>query len=408
MNNKIYLNAGIALLAALGLAACNGGNSTSTSNNAPQTSELQQYINSLAYTPAGGKQLADEATSQQSFTTPGGVKINSVDIQYFSGTDCTGLIANHTLAGSVTPNAGTYTSTSKSNFALCTDYQNGSSTGCGGMWTDMRNNALKSVRYIYNIDNGEGGVNPIMAQCMYNPSAEVGPATGVEGIANWNTATNNAACSDGNPCGYSQPYSVSLGGCSSGSCDIFATSTTYNFNLLGAANNAGATVTTGVAGADYLCQLAANNNESATPGMYKALLGASTRQPPATDWVLKANYNYVFINYDGTKPSFATNANSIFESFGAGNAPLSFSAFASLVQQPPVLIADTYVFTGLDNDFIYTGGGTCSDWTAASMCMPPSAGGTAWDTATGDKFIASTMAIPGTPTTTARLYCVQQ
>ena len=223
MNNKIYLNAGIALLAALGLAACNGGNSTSTSNNAPQTSELQQYINSLAYTPANGKGLTGGAdTHQQSFSTPGGLTINSVEIKFYSGENCTGLIANHTLAGSVTPAAGTYTSTNKSNNALCTNYVNDkitpNSSGCSGLYEDMSKGNMRSVQYTYNIDNGSGGSYPIVAGCMYNPNAVVtigeDTTTGVEGIANW---TDADACSgSGNTtCGYSQPYAVSLGAAAS-------------------------------------------------------------------------------------------------------------------------------------------------------------------------------------------------
>lgn len=69
MKNKIYLKSSMVLVVTLGLTACNGGGSTTTSSSAPQTSELQQYINSLAFTPAGGKGLTAGGTRQQSFTT---------------------------------------------------------------------------------------------------------------------------------------------------------------------------------------------------------------------------------------------------------------------------------------------------------------------------------------------------
>jgi hypothetical protein len=414
MQNKSATKLTLALLAATALSACNGGSSTaSASNNAVQTNQLQQYIDSLSFTPAGSKQLtAPVGTRQQSFTTPGALIINSVDIKFYSGESCTGsVVDSQTLNGPSAPDAGTYTSTNTSNNALCTTYVNGARSGCSGLYSDMESGNMRSMQYTYNISNGEGGSNPIQAQCMYNPTGKIHPTgttIGVQGVANWTAPNNAAACSGSGAttCGFSQAYSVSLGSCSSGSCNIFATESLYSGNLLSAAQTAGATVTSGVAGADYLCQLSANSNESANPGTYKALIGAATRQAPSTNWPLKASYNYSFLNYDGTKSTYATNSSSIFESFGNGPAPLSFTAFANLVKQPPVTAMETYVFTGMNNNLVYAAGNTCGEW-ATNMCLP-SVAGTYWDTATEPTFVASSIALPPMPSPVAHLYCVQQ
>jgi hypothetical protein len=174
MQNKSATKLTLALLAAAALSACNGGSSTaSASNNAVQTNQLQQYIDSLSFTPAGGKQVTAGGkqvtaggTRQQSFTTPGGLAINSVDIKFYSGESCTGsVVDSQTLNGPSTPAAGTYSSTNTSNNALCTTYVNGARSGCSGLYSDMESGYMRSMQYTYNVSNGEGGSTPIAAHC---------------------------------------------------------------------------------------------------------------------------------------------------------------------------------------------------------------------------------------------------
>ncbi len=215
MQNKQPLKLYLALLAALTLSACNGGSNTASSNTA-STSPLQSYINSLAYTPQDTKQLTGAGTNQQSFSTPGGLTINSVDIKFYAGVNCTGAnVFVNTLNGSeanpVIPAAGTYTSTNASNNALCSNYVNVStgSANCGGLYDDMTNANMRSVQYTYNLNDGNGGSYPVVAGCMYNPSAQVGETIGTEGLEDWASATSSTACVTG-ACGYSQPYSSNI------------------------------------------------------------------------------------------------------------------------------------------------------------------------------------------------------
>jgi len=249
----------------------------------PQISPLQQYINSLTYTPANSNHLLTGGTNQQSFITPGGITINSIDIKFYSGINCTGnLIYTNTLNGGgaenpVIPPEGTYTSTNASNNSLCYNYTN-STTGksyCSGLYEDMSTGNMHSLQYTYNTNNGS-----IIGQCMYNPAATIGSTTGVEGIANWTTPANNAACSGG-ICGFSQNYNIFLGK------RIFVTNTTTSGNIVGTSGKSAA------AAADAIC-----NSDSARPnsGAYKALLVTSTRyndgNGTSSDWPLKAGTSY--------------------------------------------------------------------------------------------------------------------
>lgn len=220
MRNKRAIKFLAVLLTMATLSACNGGssNTVSSSNANTSTSPLQAYINSLAYTPATGKNLTTNSTHQQSFSTPGGLIINSIDIKFYSGANCTGsIVQTHTLNGSietpVTPTAGTYTSSNASNKALCSSYVNGTQADhnatCTGLYADMESGNMRSMQFIYNLNTGASGSTPITSACMYNQAAQVGATTGVEGIANWATETNSAQCNGGN-CGFSQNYNVNL------------------------------------------------------------------------------------------------------------------------------------------------------------------------------------------------------
>ena len=217
------------LATALALDACNGSNSASSSTIKIQSSSLQQYIDSLTYTSINSKQVnTPPITHQQSFITPGGLTINSIDIKFYSGANCSDLLAytktlNGSIVNPVIPSAGTYTSSNASNNALCGDYVNNQSVGCLGLYSDMSAGTMRSMQFTYNVINGYGGSSSIVGECMYNQNATIGSTAGVEGIANWSPLTLNsgknqksslsseisAACSGGE-CGFSQAYSVDI------------------------------------------------------------------------------------------------------------------------------------------------------------------------------------------------------
>ncbi|EHQ07349.1 protein of unknown function DUF1554 [Leptonema illini DSM 21528] len=136
---------------------------------------------------------------------------------------------------------------------------------------------------------------------------------------------------------------------------IFATSATYNGNLLMAGGGA-----TGIEGADSLCAQAKDSEQPALPGTgseYRALLIDSGNRVACTsincaggssehvDWVLRANTSYK--RPDGTVV-FTTNASGIFLMTAGLNAPLA---------------AAGQWWTGMDSDWMELGPSTCTDWT---------------------------------------------
>ncbi len=215
MNKIKFFKLAIMFLVTLVLASCNG---TSQNSATTSSSQLQSYINSLAFTPSTqGKQLATSGTNQQSFTTQGGITINSIDINYYSGVNCSeSLVSTNTLNGNVEtpviPLAGTYTSTNSSNSALCGNYVSSYSanSGCAGLYSDMQTGKMRSMQFVYNINDGHGGVVEETSGCMYNAATQIGETTGVEGVANWTDLTTTGACLVSGACGFSQPYSITL------------------------------------------------------------------------------------------------------------------------------------------------------------------------------------------------------
>lgn len=214
---KKIINALIVLFVML-IAGCNGSNSNVGNNTqVVPTNQLQQYIDLLTRTSTG-KQLTTTGTQQQSFITPGGITINSIDINFYSGANCgESLVSSNTLNGGgvenpVIPAEGTYTSTNLSNRALCGNYTSSYSknSGCAGLYSDMQTGKMRSIQFVYNINDGHGGVVEETSECMYNAAAQIGETAGVEGIANWTNATTATACSVGNACGFSQAYSITL------------------------------------------------------------------------------------------------------------------------------------------------------------------------------------------------------
>lgn len=352
MNNHCLKKLVTITLVSISLVACNNGNKTSSVQ--PQISPLQQYINSLTYTPANSNHLLTGGTNQQSFITPGGITINSIDIKFYSDIDCTGnLIYTNTLNGGgaenpVIPPDGTYTSTNASNNALCYNYANSTTrkTHCTGLYEDMSAGNMRSLQYTYNTNNGS-----IIGQCMYNPAATVGSITGVEGIANWTTPANNAACSGG-ICGFSQNYDVFLGK------RIFVTNTTTSGNIVGTSGK------TAAAAADAIC-----NSDSARPNSsaYKALLVTSTRYNDAngisSDWPLTAGTSYYNMVGDLS-----------FTALGNGLPPNTFSnvidpSSAYTVWTGAGIIDDAAVSWTQPADV----GEICSDWTGDGTNMTNSA-----------------------------------
>lgn len=136
---------------------------------------------------------------------------------------------------------------------------------------------------------------------------------------------------------------------------IFATSATYNGNLLMAGGGA-----TGIEGADSLCAQAKDNEQPALPGAgseYRALLVDSGNRVACTsincaggssehvNWVLRANTSYK--RPDGTVV-FTTNASGIFLMTAGLNAPLA---------------AAGQWWTGMDDEWNEVLS-SCSDWSA--------------------------------------------
>lgn len=137
----------------------------------------------------------------------------------------------------------------------------------------------------------------------------------------------------------------------------------------------------GVAGFDTLCATDSNNpNDGST---YKALIGASTRQPPSTDWPLKASTAYVQSN--GTTPVATTTSGSVF-TFPVSN---------------PLNTTFINVWTGLTTTMTPSGT-NCLNWTSSANGVT----GTY-----GVSNVSSTSAVSNAPQTcdvAYKVYCVQQ
>lgn len=229
--------------------------------------------------------------NQQSFFTPGNITINSVSITYYSGAACTGTatIAT-TLNGSVTPVAGTYKSSDQSNFALCSLYPD----GCTALQNSLTSGTITSLQYTYNTTNGS-----IVTPCMYNPNNKpTGAVESYEGIANYTNPANPVACTSGSSCGFSQQYNarplqgyaiyVASNNNTGYSGDLYSTAVTR-------AQEQGQPVfngTTGLDGADYLCNTDPAKPTNQPNTVYKAMIGGTNRAPLQSDWVLYTQTAY--------------------------------------------------------------------------------------------------------------------
>lgn len=137
----------------------------------------------------------------------------------------------------------------------------------------------------------------------------------------------------------------------------------------------------GVAGFDTLCDTDFNNpNDGST---YKALIGASTRQPPSTDWPLKASTAYV--QSDGITPVATTTSGAIF-TFPVTN---------------PLNTEFINVWTGL-TPTMSVSATNCSDWTSSSNGVTGTYGVSNLATS------AAVSHVPQTCDVAYKVYCVQQ
>lgn len=103
---------------------------------------------------------------------------------------------------------------------------------------------------------------------------------------------------------------------------------------------------TGILGFDNMCNSDFNNPGDGSS--YKALVGAVTRQPPSTDWPLKALTNYFQI--DGTTLVATTNASGVF-TFPMTN---------------PMALPFQNVWTGLSSAMTVSAN-NCLNWTSSSI-----------------------------------------
>lgn len=151
-------------------------------------------------------------------------------------------------------------------------------------------------------------------------------------------------------------------------CKIFSTAGVHGANF------------GGVAGADAVC--AVDSNLPSGGGTYKALIAASNRHPPATDWPLKPSTLYVQKNGTviGTTTSGAVLDFPLTNNFGA---------------------TGTFHWTGLTSTWgISTD--TCSDWTSSNGALNGEVGN---DSSTSSSSIANgTNQCGGNQI----IYCVEQ
>ena len=216
-----------ASIAALSLASCNSGTSSGNSPSpvpsptpipiptpspspdpkptptptpspspSPVISQLQEFINSLIYSPN-----AISTTNQSSFTINSHVDIESIQISFYKDSvNCSSGLNNViNLNGNVSLRPGTYTTSSYSNFYICQKF----SEGCTGLLAAVEAATAWSMQYTYYFANGSS----YQSSCMINPANPIGKSA--EFFANYTTGLT--ACTAGNSCEFSQAYSLPLG-----------------------------------------------------------------------------------------------------------------------------------------------------------------------------------------------------
>ncbi len=215
-----------ASIAALSLASCNSG---SSSGNSPSPvpsptpipsptptpspdpkptptptpsptpypiSQLQEFINSLTYSPN-----VISTANQSSFTINSPVDIESIQISFYKDSvNCSSGLNNViNLNGNVSLRPGIYTTSNYSNFYICQKF----SGGCNGLLSAVEAATAWSMQYTYYFASGTS----YQSVCMINTANPIGKSA--EFFANYTTGLT--ACTAGNSCEFSQAYSLPLG-----------------------------------------------------------------------------------------------------------------------------------------------------------------------------------------------------
>ncbi len=328
---------------------------------------LESYFGALKHSTGNPHALT---ASQTSFVISQDTTFTGITVKFYSDASCATLIGNTiTLAPNSGPSivlsAGTYNSSAATNFALCSLYSNGT-TGCGQEFTDVG-----SVKFTYTYTSPVSDIVPMCVRSSIQSDSGV-------------------ACPDATSCGFSTSVIAYL----PPSYMLFAAASATSGDI----KSAGAG-STGVAGADNLCQSYANGVYA---GTYKAMIvdgvvrqacasGSGNCESPSEnniDWVMYANSNYVNTSRQAL---WTTNAAGIYTGSNASNAiPLGGGTLSS-------------VFTGINTN--WTTLNTCSTWTSGSGTATVGKLSSADPTEMGQILAGNSAGNCGVPKS---LYCVQQ
>lgn len=217
------------------MAGCSSGSSNqSSTNGATSGLTLQNYINSLSYSPLStsnnfklnSKQLllVTKLGNQQVFTALAPVTLASIDMNYYTDDHCESLASVTTIGGSATSiPAGTYSTNDVSNYNLCSAYP----AGCGAELSAAQTASFKSIQYKYNYTN----LASSSSVCMYNSDK------GYEALANYSEPATPSACIAGSSCGYSESYGAQILGVPALSTVSSSGTNSYSCRVTGSLSN---------------------------------------------------------------------------------------------------------------------------------------------------------------------------
>ncbi|MDQ5920224.1 MAG: hypothetical protein QG673_280 [Pseudomonadota bacterium] len=350
---------------------------------------------------ASSNQVQSTLGYQQTFSLDVATQLQSVNIEWYSDNSCNTSIPNPVVLGGgpTTFQAGTWTSTDGSNYAVCTLYNNTNTgqSGCSGMQVDALAGNLQSVRYTYNYAM-DGGTHPEASYCMSNVGL------GYEALLDYSNG-GAAACTSGSSCGYSQAYATfPLPAVGPGI--IFLTAATFTGNL------------GGFAGANALCEADTAKPAAYATARFKALL--------ATNEATHANVQYYSLFSSGA--AVAPPGDYITTATDGNLVGFSGNLDSAISPNPPT--PDYLAWTGFTPNMTssYDGwsGGGATNGGAANAC---SSGGNPWTSTsgsntgmTGISSVTDGASSTADPTlawdtanyytcdnsTTAHLYCVSQ
>ncbi len=192
----------------LPLSACQSGSSnnqgnpvptpTPTPTPIPESGNLATYIHLLTYTPNNtSKELKDSLPQfQQTMNLNTELEINDISINFYSDSQCSSELTKVSMTGSGTLLAGSYTTTTDSNLAVCSLFQIYGNSGCVYEYS-----YTQSLNFVITSTTG----NKVNGACMTNP------AWSGEKIGYYNLTQNWARnCSIMSNCGFSQNYVMYL------------------------------------------------------------------------------------------------------------------------------------------------------------------------------------------------------